>query len=160
MELNPNTQDRAGQLIGETYSTVLQDPFFERKLKGFDPNLRLVFDQIRKKWVVLEAALDGSGWNIILTCEDEKGNSKAPGEWVMNRLFVYRQRYEEKQRMGVDNWFERLKSDLDAHVAKEEQKISDEYQARLREDVVQWRKAAKELDNLPPSDATAGYRKV
>lgn len=160
MQLNPNLSDRAGNKIGETYSLILADPFFERKLQSFDPSLKLTFDQIRRKWVVLEAAPDGSGWNIVVTCEDENGNPKAPGEWVLNRLFVYRQRYEAKRQMGVDAWFAKLKLEADAHIAKEEEKISDENRARLREDVVQWRKAAKELDNLPPSDATAGYRKV
>ncbi|OQA61432.1 MAG: hypothetical protein BWY41_00112 [Candidatus Atribacteria bacterium ADurb.Bin276] len=160
MELNSNFHDRAGNLIGETYSLILQDPFFENKLRNFDPNLRLTFDQIQKKWVVLEAAPDGSGWNVILACEDEDGNPKAPGEWVLNRLYVYRQRYEAKREMGIDEWFKRLKSDLDAYVEKKEQQISDDHQAMLREDVVQWRKAAKELEGLPVSDATAGYRKV
>lgn len=160
MEFNPNLHDRAGNLIGKTYSLILQDPFFEKKLKNFDPNLKLSFDQLQRKWVILEAAPDGSGWNIIITCEDEHGNAKAPGEWILNRLFVYRHRYEEKKKMGIDQWFKRLKADLDANIQKEEDKISDESQARLRDDVVSWKKAAKELDNLPPSDATAGYRKV
>jgi len=160
LEFHPNLQDGAGNLIGKTYSLILQDPFFERKLKSFDPNLRLSFDQVRRKWVVLEAAPDRSGWNIIITCEDDSGNPKAPGEWVLNRLFVYRQRYEAKKQVGVDEWFKRLKAQADANVLNEEEKISDDHRARLREDVVQWRKAAKELDNLPASDATAGYRKV
>jgi len=160
MEFHPNLHDRAGNLIGKTYSLILQDPFFEKKLKNFDSNLKLTFDQIQRKWVVLENAPDGSGWNVIITCEDEHGNPKAPGEWILNRLYVYRQRYEAKKKMGVDEWFRHLKAQVDANIQSEEEKISDESRARLRDDVVQWRKAAKELDNLPASDATAGYRKV
>ena len=160
MKLSGEQFDRAGNRIGERYSTILSDPTLEKRLKNFDPNLKLTFDQTQKKWVVLEWACDNSGWNIILTCEHSDGRPKAPGEWMMNRLWVYRQRYIQKKNMGIDAWFEKMRLDAAAHVREEEERFSIENQARMRDDVISWKKGARELDNLPISDATAGYRKI
>lgn len=133
---------------------------FERRLKQFDPRLKLMFDQQSKRWVILEQSYDNSGWNCILKAEDKNGNEKPLGEWVFNVLYVKRHNWEEKQRMGASRWLEELKYKANKFKEKERSSISDDHQAMLRDDVMQWRKASKELQGLPVSDATAGYRKV
>jgi len=152
-------RDTFGQEIEQTYSVILTDPNFERRLKAFDPRLKLMFDQGSKRWIVLEWAYDNSGWNRILVAEDKEGNPKPLGEWVFNRLFVYRQRYEAKRDIGVDQWFKNLVYEADKEKEKKSENWSDNHQAMLREDITQWRKASKELKNEPIADATAGYPK-
>jgi hypothetical protein len=152
--------DNNGQQIDQTYGRILLDPWLERRIKAFDANLRLMYDQGRKKWVVLEKALDGSGtFNVILTCEDKDGNARTPGDWILNRLFVYRHNYEEKRRIGVDCWLNNLRSQIDDERQREEQALSDNNQAMLKDDIVQWRKVNREMRNEPTSDVTAGYQK-
>ena len=141
-------------------STILMNPFFEKRLKNFDPRLKLMFDQSKKRWVVLEWALDDSGWNIVLIAQHDDGTPKALGEWVFNRLWVYRQRHEQKQNMGLDNWMKSMREEAEGQRNTIEEAASDDHQAMLRDDVTQWRKVSKELDGLPPSDAVAGYPKA
>ncbi len=148
------------QGIERECSTLLTDPTFEKRLKNFDPRLKLIFDQLKKRWVIVEWALDNSGWNVILTAQHEDGTPKPLGEWVFNCLWVYRQRHEKKQNMGLDNWLHSMRDEADAQRTAIEESVSDDHKAMLREDVTQWRKVSKELDNMPPSDATAGYPKI
>ena len=148
-----------GEDVSTTYSTILADPFFEKRLATFDPHLKLMFDQVRHCWCVLEWALDDSGWNIVLVCKDRDGNPKAPGDWVFDRLWIMRNNCEEKKRMGATNWLNSLKAKAEENTAREKAAVSDDHQAMLREDVLQWRKVRREMKNEPVSDATAGYPK-
>lgn len=142
------------------YEVVLDDPTFESRLKMFDSNLSLVFDQFRQRWMILEKAYDGSGYNVIIVAEDENGNPKRLGEWVFNRLWVYRKRYEAKRDIGVDRWFDQLLYEAEAQRMEMDKKATEEGQYRLIDDITRWKKAARELDNFPASDVTAGYPKV
>lgn len=151
--------DTYGQRIEENYSVILTDPSFERRLQAFDPNLRLMFDQARKRWIVMEWALDNSGWNCLIIAEDSKGDPKPLGEWVFSKLFVKRHNYELKKQLGADGYFNNLLAQ--AHEQQEQMaaSASDDNQAMIREDITQWRKAAKEIEKGVAADATAGYRK-
>ena len=152
-------KDRLGGIAGEKYSLVLYDPVFERRLKQFDPNLRLRFNRFNERWYVLEKALIGSGYNIILKCEDDKGNPKPVGEWLFNKLFVMRHNYDELRR-NPNQWW----NNFEYQVEKEQEEIAQkghvEQKARLIDDVNQWRKAYRDFVDLPKSDVTAGYPKV
>jgi len=150
--------DETGRRIDATYKIISHD--FERRLKQFDPRLKLVFDQGRDRWVILEQAYDNSGWNIIITAEDNDGNPQPLGEWVFNKLWVYRQRWAAKQRMGTDKWLDKLANEAKAQKDKMQADASDENRAMIRDDITQWRKAAREVAGDPASDAKAGYRKT
>ena len=152
-------QDTYGQNIESTY-LVLGDPTFERRLKQFDPRLKLMFDQNLKRWVVLEEAYDGSGWNCIIKCQNPDKSPRPVGDWVFEKLHKYRQVYEFKVRQGIDNWLHGLRRELEYQQQIESEKASREHQDMLRDDLTQWRKASKELQGMPANDATAGYRKV
>lgn len=146
---------------GQPITRLLTDPAFEARLKTFDPNLELVFDQTRERWMVLEKALDGSGtYNIIIIAEDKDKQPKPLGEWVFNTLYVYRQRYDEKVRVGVDNWLNGLADEAKRQKAEMEEKASQDNVDRIKDDITSWRKASKEIQGLPVSDVTAGYRKI
>ena len=147
-----NGIDTNGQEIGKTYR-ILIDLSFEKRLNAFDPNLKLVFDQTREKWVILEAAPNGT-WNIVITADQPLG------EWVFNELFVQRMRAESKRKMGADRWLDNLIYEAGREKQKIEANLSDNEQAKIREDLVQWRKGNRERKNLPVSDAIAGYPKV
>lgn len=151
--------DTYGRPLGEAYQ-VISDVSFERRLKSFDPRLKLMFDQQTKRWVILERAYDNSGWNCILKAQNKDGSERPLGEWVFNTLFVKRQNWETAAKRGAAQWVDQLKDELDRKNEKSRRSLSDDNQALLREDVMQWRKAARELHNLPTSDVTAGYRKV
>lgn len=144
--------DTHGQKISETYR-VISEPSFERRLKAFDPRLKLMFDQKKERWVILEAAYDNSGWNIILKAEDRNGNPKPLGEWVFNSLYVKRKRWEALNAMGAEKWLQNLKDQALDWRASESRKISEDHQAQIRDDIWQWRRAAKEIQNLPTADA-------
>lgn len=152
-------QDKLGGHFGRDYSLILTDSCFENRLKAFDQNLKLMFDQRIKKWRILELAPDNSGWNIILTAEDAEGNPKPLGEWIFNRLYVYRHNYEIKKR-NPENFFQSLLSQAETQKAEIEEKSSTEHRYKLLDDRNEWRKAARELRNLPKSDVTAGYPRV
>ncbi len=152
--------DTLGRKVEQTYSRIITDPTFENRLRAFDPKLKLMFDQGTKKWTILEWAYDNSGWNIILVAEDSKGEAKPLGEWVFNKLYVWRKKWEEKAQVGADKFLDNLI--VEAAVQKEQmrQAASDDHQAMLKDDIIQWRKVSKELNNQPVNDATAGYRKI
>lgn len=152
--------DVCGQNIAENYSVILTDPTFEARLKAFDPNLVLKFHKGLRRWMVLERLHDNSGLKPLIIAEDERGNPKPLGEWVFNKLFVFACKHEEKIRRGVTNWFKDIIYEADKQREKIEENVSDDHQAQLREDVMQWRKVSKELKNEPVSDATAGYQKL
>lgn len=154
------TLDTFGNRVQERYNVILTEPYFESRLRAFDRNLKLCFDQVRKRWTVLEKAYDRPGYNVLIVAEDEQGNPKPLGEWVFNKLWVCRKRWEEKSQMGADAWFRKLILQADCEVKEIEQKGSEDSQAMLREDITQWRKCSKELQNLPVADAKAGYRKI
>lgn len=147
-----------GGVTKENYTRILTDPSFGRRLKAFDKNLELFFDNGKKKWVVMEAVSNGT-WNLIVTCEHEDGTPKPVGDWIFNRLFVFRARQEAKQQVGVDTWLKQMRAQVELQDEMEQQKLSDNHQAHLREDVIQWRKGSYEMKGKPKSDAIAGYRK-
>lgn len=152
-------QDRLGQKFGKEYSTILADPYFEARLKSFDPNLKLMFDQHKKKWIVLEWALDNSGWNLILTCEDKEGNPKPVGDWILNKLYVQRHNAEERRR-NPQQYFDDLMYKAEYEKNKIEESAHSEQRAKLIDDIISWRKVDNQLNNRPVSDVTAGYPKV
>jgi len=138
---------------------ILADSSFDRRLKLFDPNLYLVFDQKRQRWCVLEKALDGSGSNLLIVCEDDKGEPKPLGEWVFNTLFVWRARGEERNR-NVEQFYldERAEEDRQA---KEMNKKADEIGEYFwKHEIRACQKIANLLSNLPQNDVTAGFRKI
>lgn len=151
--------DTYGRDIKEAYR-IIENPSFERRLKAFDPRLKLMFEQKSKRWVIMEAAYDNSGWNVILKAENKDGSEKPLGEWVFNALFVKRRNWEVKAAQGATRWIDDLKYQAEKQKQIITKNISQEHQEMLREDVLQWRKASKELQGLPIADATAGYRKV
>ncbi len=138
---------------------ILTDPYFENRLKMFDPSLRLIFDQTKRRWTILEKAHDNSGWNCILVAEDSRGEPKPLGEWVFNRLFVYRNNYEAKRDGRVDNWLKRFQYEEELQKQKIQQALADDSEAGIREDISQWRKELSGFLGKPRSDAIAGYRK-
>lgn len=150
--------DTYGQRTDDIY-TIISDPTFERRLRDFDPRLKLMFDQKEKRWVILEWAYDNSGWNVILKAEDNNGNPRPLGEWVFNKLFVFRQQWLAKADMGVDRWMDSLKQQSEDYKAEKAKKLSETQQDKIKDDINDWRKGARELDNRPTSDVTAGYPK-
>lgn len=151
--------DRFGNQFGKDYSLILTDPSFERRLRSFDSNLKLMFDQNKKRWVVLEWAPDGSGWNRILLCEDDFGNPQPVGDWIFGILRDYREQYDLKHKNFNAWWlgleYQRNQNEINADSSWA--KSSREY---VKDDMISWKKAYRELNNLPSSDVTAGYRKV
>lgn len=150
--------DTYGQQTDEIY-TIISDPTFERRLKQFDPRLKLMFDQQAKRWVILEWAYDNSGWNIILKAEDREGKPMPLGDWVFNKLFVFRQQWLAKAEKGVDRWLEDMKEECEDIKAEQARKASENQQNKILDDINDWRRGARELDNRPKSDVTAGYPK-
>jgi len=150
--------DTMGQRVDEIY-TIMTDPTFERRLKAFDPRLKLMFDQASKRWVILEWAYDNSGWNIILKCEDSEGKPKPLGDWVFNKLYAYRQNWITMAEGGVDNWLNSLSSQADEYKRKKDEEASSKHIDMILDEINEWRRAARELDGLPKSDVTAGYPK-
>lgn len=152
--------DTYGQRINDTYSLILTDPSFEKRLKGFDPNLRLMFDQKRKRWVVNEWALDNSGWNCILIAEDKNGDPEPLGDWIFQALRIKRDAGDRKMEMGANAYFNGLVEKAKYQKMKLAQSASSENVDMIKDDIVSWRKAAKEIEKNIPSDVTAGYRKI
>lgn len=148
-----------GQEINSAYR-ILTDPLFERRLKSFDPRLKLMFDQSTERWVILEEAYDNTGWNCIIKCENPDKTPRPLGDWVFAKLHAKRQMYELKRRMGSDSWMDSLISEAKSQKQKIEDKNSQDHQLMIKDDLIQWRKASKEIQNQPASDAVAGYRKV
>lgn len=156
--MDVRNQDRLGRKFGETYSLILTDLNFEKRLKHFDPNLKLMFNKVEKKWVILEWAPDGSGWNILFKCEDDQKKPKGVGEWVFNKLFVMRNNYEYR-KSNPDRFFDDLLYYGEKKEEERELKASEEHKSKLLDDRNLWRKAARELRNEAPADVTAGYPK-
>jgi hypothetical protein len=150
--------DTYGRQVDEVYA-IISDPTFERRLKDFDPRLKLMFDQESKRWMILEWAYDNSGWNIILKAEDRDGKPKALGDWVFNKLFVYRQNWLTKAEKGADRWLEDMAEECRNIKAEKERKVSEVGQEKILDDINEWRRGARELDGRPTSDVTAGYPK-
>lgn len=159
MEQREARSDRLGRPFGEKYSLILQDPHFERRLKAFDPNLKLVFNQVNKRWVILEWAMDNSGWNVLLTAEDDQKNPLPLGEWIFNKLYVWRHNYLEK-RKNPDQWWKNLEIEAEQQQLMMDAASSRSNQAILIDEVNEYRRAARELRNEPTSDVTAGYQKI
>lgn len=158
MELN--SIDTYGQRVVDNYSVILTDPTLEKRIKFFDPNLKLMFDQSKKRWTVMEWATDNSGWNCILIAEDKDGNPEPLGDWVLQALKVKRAEWEKKMAMGANNYFKSLMDKAEAQKRKMAFDASDDNQAMIREDIMQWRKASRQIEGGVPSDVTAGYRKI
>lgn len=155
-----NNRLNTGEIVEERFSTILTDPTFEKRLKAFDSRLKLMFDQRKKRWVVLEWAYDNSCYNIILVCEDENKNPLPVGEWVFNTLVAYRRRWENKKTSGANCWLDQLAYEAKCQKEKIVKNVSDDNQARIKEDITQWRKASKSIYSGCGSDAIAGYRKI
>ncbi len=151
--------DVAGKHLGETYSLILQDSTFEKRLHRFDPNLKLMFDQQKRKWCILQKGEDGRHWNLLLTAEDNEGNPKPLGEWIFNKLFVWRHNHEVKMR-NPDQWCRDMQWKAEWEESVIETKMSLNHQDMLKDDIISWRKANRELKNQPSSDVTAGYPKI
>lgn len=138
--------------------SILPDADFERRLKRFDSRLGLVFDQMTHKWVIVEAAYDNSGFNIVLVCEHENGDPKPLGEWVFNKLYVMHQKWLQKKNVGADKHFENMIDEAKKQKADMEKKADSDNIDMIKDDRNLWRKAARELNGEPTSDVTAGYQ--
>lgn len=138
---------------------MLVNPYFENKLKAYDPNLKLMFDQIKKKWTILEWAPDNSGWNIIYTAEDDFGNAMPLSDYIFDHLNDMRAKYDLR-RKDPNAYFDGLMKEADRQKAEIESKASVQHMAQLIDDINDWRRANRELNNRPTSDVTAGYRKI
>jgi len=152
--------DTYGQRIQDTYSLILTDPSLEKRIKAFDPNLKLMFDQTKKRWVINEWAQDNSGWNCILIAEDKDGNPEPLGEWVFQVLRLKRDAWEKKIAMGANAYFNSLMDKAREQKQKMAEDASSENVDMIKDDIISWRKAAKEIEKGIPSDVTAGYRKI
>lgn len=152
-------KDALGGRPDKDYDLQIVDPNFVNRLKMFDENLKLVFDKRIDKFRILEWAPDGSGWNILLTLEDSEGNPKPMGEWVFNILYVWRKRWEMKMEMGTERFFDQMSYDADNLFEKEKAKVDDLSDEIMKEESLTFDKASREINNLPTSDATAGYAK-
>lgn len=154
--------DTYGQVASRTYTfgKLLLDSSFEPRLKRVDPNLKLVFDNTSSCWTILEWALDNSGWNVLLRAKDEEGNDKPFGEWVFNKLWVWRKNAEEKARVGVTKWMDNLDYEADRQKVQILKGHSREFQGRIVDDINEFRKGFKIMNNEAPSDVTAGYPKI
>jgi hypothetical protein len=149
--------EKITDFFGHEYTRIIKDPAFETRLKNFDPNLRLMFDQTDKNFKILERRTDNSGWNIIVSLQ--------PGEElddnIMNLLWVRRQQFLQKK---IDKnpkiWFDNFLQESENVRQKLDDKSSQDHRYRLAEDRNEWRKAWRELNNMPAADVTAGYRKI
>ncbi len=151
--------DNLGQNL-DRFSVILTDPTFEARLKRFDPNLKLMFDQNKKRWTVLEKAYDGSGFNILIISEDANKNPLPLGEWVFRTLYAWKKEYERKRDMGVDKWLVNLRYKAFNQKEEIEKQSSQDNIDLIKDDIIQWKKASKAIQGLPVADATAGYRKI
>lgn len=159
MDKETTKEDILGNKFGERYSLIMTDPTFERRLKAYDPNLKLMFDQFTKRWAILVWREDNTGWQVLMKCEDDFGNPMPLGDEVFVQLNWMRKQYDEKYK-NCNSFYEKLLTQADEYKEKQERKMSEENQYRIRTDWVQWRKGFDRLKNLPSSDATAGYRKI
>jgi hypothetical protein len=153
-----NQKDALGRDLGKNF-LLLTDLNFEKRLKLFDPNLRLAFHKKKQRWMILEKRFDGL-WNLLMTLEDDQGNAKAPGDWAINQLAVWRQNYEVRRGMGEDRWWQELEKYCDVVQEEREAVLSVENQLRVIDSINLWRKGFRGLQNLPQSDVVAGYPKV
>lgn len=151
-------RDEMGNIEGRDYSTMILDPVFERRLKAFDDRLKLMFDQNKKRWVILEWSPAYQQFNHLITAEDENGNPKPLGEWVFNQLFVSRHNHEVKMK-DSNQFFSNLVSLADTQKEMIESKSRAERIYKQTQNINQWRKAWRQATNRPVSDVTAGYPK-
>lgn len=158
MDRASTNEDILGNKFGEVYR-IMTDHTFERRLEQYDPNLKLMFDQRSKRWKILEWSRDNSGWRILMTLEDDFKNPASPGDWVFFHLHDMRKKYEEHARRG-DNWIVDRMNECDDYREKKQQKLSEETQYKIKNDIIFWKKAAAEFLNEPKSDVTAGYPKI
>lgn len=158
MEKESINFDRFNRKFGERYSLILTEPDFERRLKNWDPNLKLMFDQHSKRWCILEWSSDNSGWNLLMKAEDEEGNPTPLGDWVFNKLYVWRDRWLYKMH-NPDQFLDDMIYKAQCEQESISNNISDNNKHLLLHDRNDWRRAARELKNFPTSDVTAGYPK-
>ena len=159
MDKKTSNQDCLGNKFGDKYSLIITDPTFERRLKMYDPDLKLMFDQFTKRWVILAWREDNTGWQIILRCEDDFGNPMPLGEHVFFQLNWLRENNDQKLK-NPDRWYDGLLAEGDAYAKKQDDLMAKENQYRIITDYAQWDKGFRELRNEPVSDAIAGYPKI
>lgn len=140
MDQKVTNEDLLGNKFGEEYSLIMTDYSFENRLKAFDSNLKLMFDQRKKRWTILEWARDNSGWRILMTCEDDFGNPMPVGDWVFGHLKWMQDQYTQKLK-GSDGFYDDLVAKADEYKVKKDKELSEEAQYRVRTDIHQWRKA-------------------
>lgn len=153
-------KDQTGRELNKHYSTtLLVDPAFERKLQAFDPDLKLIFDQTKKRWVILQWTGDPYNWAHIMTLEDEHGNPLPFSDMILNKLYVWRHRAEVRNQDPM-KWFRGLTAEAERQKDEIDSRVSQDNQYRLKNDILQWRKAARELQGMPGNDITAGFANV
>lgn len=145
--------------MGREYTSLLSDPYFEKQLNLFDPNLRLYFNQEVKRWAILEWALDHSGWNVVYVFEDDYGNATPVGEWVFIHLREMRDN-NDKLRQNPNAFISDAEYQSNSLFEKEEERLGEEERALIRDHANDFRRAIRAARNLPISDVTAGYRKI
>lgn len=132
---------------------MIVDPGFLRKLKAFDPLLDCVFYKHLERWVI--RGFDQYGRCVqpyLLILEDEKTKEAKPfGDWVLNVLHVWRQRAMERDH-NIDAYVRKQEAEEQRQREYIEKCVSDDHQAQLKDDILQWRRAAQEINNLPTSD--------
>lgn len=150
-------QDGLGKEAGKHYDFTQVHPDFKRRLTLYDPCLVIAFDKTCSKHCVIERLPNGT-FNKIFYLQNTRGEPVPPGEWVFHRLDKCRRLADEINR-NPDAYLQNLMN-RNEYVDRElEEKSSEENKYRLKDDINQWRRAARELDNRPTSDVTAGYPK-
>ncbi len=160
--MRENALDTYGKPACRVYNfgRILADNSFEQRLKCFDPNLKLVFDNTRQRWTILEWALDNSGWNIVMRAQDDEGNPKPLGEWMLNQLYVWRHNNSRQRDVGIIQWEKESDYEMEKQKAAILAGHSREFRGRIVDNINQFRRGHKEMINESTADVTAGYPKV
>lgn len=95
---------------------------------------------------------------VVLTLQDEHGNPKEPGEWVINELLAQHAKWVSLQERGADNFINEMRDEAEEIREEVDKKSSQEFQYRVKHDIINFRKINNELNNRPVSDVTAGYQ--
>lgn len=132
------------------------NPVWERQLQDFDQNLKLLLDKSNQRWLVAEFLPGNPYPNVLFYLEDDKGEPKAFGPWVLNKLFVKQERWKVYQRSNgpdIEQYIKDKQYEAELSVQEADERAHDEDSYKISHDISKWRQAVAAMNNEPVNDA-------
>lgn len=141
-------------IYGKSLRPEYASKYFKQRMFEYDPYLFISFHKAKNKKAIFRYNGKTELPDFIMEIPQDPSWDK-----VKEKLDEFRRNADEIKR-NPDAFHDKLMAKKDSHDEKLKKKVSDDTKNLLKDNLLLFRKASRELKNEPVSDVTAGFPKA